>query len=291
FMKNFIGKDGVITSAMSRFIRPNSVKDFTIRDMEFSKDEIQEEMVKDRLGRTWRRNIVKVFEVSHLLTYCLDMPEGAYCIGRVLNISNQYLLGIIEGNFRKYILSHLLINPYFWEKEALAQYLKTENGKTSPLMNGVDYSIESGVLKGSISKFPFRFEIPKAKDIESVRLQTGLYKNKDKSYWTGYGMEWVQRGKEKDMVCGAGLEAFNTQSTYILNFLRDRRKQEKLRKIKGEDAKPLPGIWYKPFRGLKSPFQIYGYCAPLEEDPRVADQYFVDFKNAKPLKYKYKISQ
>src|SRR5690606_19132601 len=95
----------------------------------------------------------------------------------------------------------------------------------------------------------------------------------------------------KDLVCGLGLEVFDSHSNFILNYLRDRKKQEKLNKIKGEDPKPLPGIWYRPFRGLGRPFQVYGYCAPLEEDPRVSNQYFVDFKNAKPFRYEYSIAK
>ena len=291
FVKNFIGKEGVISSALSRFIRPSSMKDFTITKLELPKKDIQEKIVKDRLGRVWRRQSLKIFEATHLVTYCKEMPEGTFCVGRVLNIANDYLYKVIETNFRRFILSHLLINPYFWDKKALISYLKTGKAKNSPLMDGVNIDEEFGSLKGSVSKFPFRFEIPNASKVESVRLQTGLYKGPEKSEWTGYGIEWVQREEKQDLVCGAGLEAFDTQSAFILNFLRDRRKQEKLRKIKGEKAKPLPGVWYKPFRGLKTPFQIFGYCAPLEEDPRVANQYFVDFKKAKPLKYKYKISQ
>ncbi len=291
FLKNFIGKNGVIASAVSRFIRPNAMKDYTIKDVDLKKEDIIEEKVKDGLGREWQRNWVTLFESNHIVTYCLEVPEGTFCTARMFNVYNSHLVKIIENNFRSFILSHLLINPYFWEKSALQAYLSDGKAKHKPLMNGVSFEVKKGTLYGSVSNFPFRFEVPEAKNIESVRLQTGIFKSGEKTSWSGYGIEWVQREKEKDLVCGLGLEPFDTESTFILNFLRDRRKQEKLRKIKGEDAKPLPGVWYKPFRGLKNPFQIYGYCAPLEEDPRVADQYFVDFKNAKAFQYKYKIAK
>ncbi len=291
FLKNFIGKQGVIGSTSSQFARPSAMKDFTIREVEIDQNQIVATEVEDRLGRKWRREWVKMFESTNIITYCMEMPEGTFCLARLLNVENDHLLKIIENNFRKFILSHLLINPYFWEKKALQAYLAAGKAKQSPLMNGVSIDVEKTVIQGSVSKFPFQFEIPNPEKVESIRLQTGLYYGDGDPYWTGYGLEWVQRETDKDLVCGIGVEAFGTQSNFILNFLRDRRKQEKLRKIKGEDAKPLPGVWYKPFRGLKHPFQIYGYCAPLEEDPRVSGQYFVDFKNSKPLKYKYKIAQ
>lgn len=290
FLKNFIGKQGVIATALSRFIRPASMKDFTIKEVNLDNKEILTSEVSDRLGRKWRREWVKLFEATNIITYCTEMPEGTLCVGRVLHVENDHLLKIIENNFRKFILSHLLINPYFWEKQALSQYIAKGKAKNSPLMDGVNLEVEKSKIKGAVSGFPFRFEIPDPDKVESLRVQTGLYKGSDKPYWTGYGVEWVQREDDKDLVCGLGLEAFDTQSAFMLNFLRDRRKQEKLRKIKGEDPKPLPGVWYKPFRGLKHPFQIYGYCAPLEEDPRVANQYFVDFKKSKPFKYKYQIA-
>jgi hypothetical protein len=291
FLKNFIGKQGVISSTSSRFVRPAAVKDFTIREVDIPQEDIVVEQVEDRLGRNWRREWVKLFEATNLITYCMELPEGTLCIARMLAIHNDHLFKIIENNFRKFILSHLLINPYFWEKQALVDYLQAGKAQSIPLMNGVSLQLENSVIKGAVSHFPFRFEIPEAEKIESLRLQTGLYGGGEEVKWTGYGLEWVQREEDKDLVCGLGLEAFGTQSAFILNYLRDRRKQEKLKKIKGEDPKPLPGVWYKPFRGLKDPFQIYGYCAPLEEDPRVAGQYFVDFKNSKPLKYKHNISQ
>ena len=182
------------------------------------------------------------------------------------------------------------MNPYFWDPEALIAFQKEPQARFFRLMEGVPLAMDGGNLKGHFKGFPLHFEIPRAGKIESVRLQTGLY-GENKPEWVGYGLEWVQKSSPKDLLCGLGLEPFKSQSTFILNYLRDRRKQEKLKKIKGEEATPLPGVWYRPFRGLKRPFQIYGYCAPLEEDPRVAGQYFVDFKNSKPLKYKYTLAK
>ena len=290
-IKNFLGKNGVIANSVSRFTRPQSMKDFTINDFDLSDEAIERVDVQDGQGRKWVRSRIKIFEAVNIYTYCMELPEATFCIGRMLNIYNPVLLNIIEDNFRQFILSHLLINPYFWEKQALAEFISQGKAKDSFLMNGVHLKKKENQLFVDLDGFPLQMFIPEYSKIESVRIQTGLYGNSKEAEWSGYGIEWVQREGKKDLVCGAGLEVFQSQSTFVLNFLRDRRKQEKLRKIKGEDPKPLPGIWYKPFRGLKKPFQLYGYCAPLEEDPRVSDQYFVDFKNAKPLRYKYKIAQ
>ena len=291
FLKNFVEPHGVLANSASRFIRPNSIKDFIINDFNLNK-KIETIEVKDLQGRIWKRSYIKLFSSTHIFNYCIDMPEGPLCIGRIFNVYNDYLLGIIEDNFRKFVLSHLLINPYFWSKESLLNYIGEKKAEAHNLMNGVHLSQSGSVLKGKLNGFPFSFEIPDHKKIESIRLQTGLVNRPDGVMWTGYGLEWVQRETSgKDLLCGLGLEVFKSQSNFILNYLRDRKKQEKLNKIKGEDPKPLPRLWYRPFRGLTVPFQAYGYCAPLEEDPRVDDQYFVDFKSAKPFRYQYKVDK
>ncbi|MEM7645766.1 MAG: hypothetical protein AAF203_02550, partial [Pseudomonadota bacterium] len=255
-IKNFLGNEGVIASAMSRFIRPQSAKDFTIKSLDIDSKDIQVTEVKDRYGRTWVRSLFPLFESGNMLTYCMELPEGAYCLARMLNVYNQHLFTVIEENFRKFVLSHLLLNPYFWSPQSLVEFIGTPNSKKMRMMDGVDLKIVGKTLQGRMQAFPFSFELDNVANIESVRLQTGLYGNSKESKWVGYGMEWIQRGGKKDLLCGLGLEIFKSQSTFILNYLRDRRKQEKLKKIKGEDAKPLPGVWYRPFRGLKDPFQI-----------------------------------
>ena len=292
FAKNFLADNGIIARATSRFVRPQSMKDFTISHLNFSENDIQIDEVQDGLGRTWTRNQVKLFETVHMITYCIQLPGGSFCLGRVFNVYNNYLLSIIEDNFRKFILSHLIINPYFWNKDVLFDFVNHGRSKNILSMNGVSVQPKGGKLVGFLSGFPLEFEIPNEKNIESLRLQTGLFGNGEKIQWTGYGIEWVQRTKKsRDFVCGLGVEPLKSQSNFILNFLRDRIKQEKLRKIKGEDPKPLPKIWQQRIGGVKKPFRLYGYCAPLEEDPRISGHYFVDFKKSRAFKYKYKIKE
>ncbi len=291
FAKNFLADTGIIGRTTSRFVRPQSMKDFTINHLDFGKNDIQVANVQDDLGRSWKRNQVKLFETIHMITYCIELPGGSFCLGRVFNVYNDYLLNTIENNFRKFILSHLIINPYFWSKEVLIDFVNQGRAKNIPSMNGVSLQIKNGKLRGSLSGFPLEFEISDEKNIESLRLQTGLFGDGEEIRWTGYGLEWIQRKKSKDFVCGLGVEPLKSQSNFILNFLRNRIKQEKLRKIKGEDPKPLPKIWQQRMGGLKKPFRLYGYCAPLEEDPHIKGHYFVDFKNSKAFKYKYKITE
>ena len=290
FIKNFLEEDGIIARTFSHFVRPQSIKDFTIQKLEFDDRDIHVDQVEDHLGRAWTKNQVKLFESIHLITYCIQLPQGSFCLGRVFNVYNDYLLETIEKNFRKFILSHLIINPYFWSKPALIDFINKGKTKKIPSMNGVGLQIKNGKLIGFLSNFPLRFEIPNEEKIESIRLQTGLFKNKKGDvFWTGYGLEWIQKSKIKDSVCGIGVEPLGSQSNFILNFLRDQIKQEKLKKIKGDKPKPLPKLWQKKITRDKDPFLIYGYCANLEEDPRINNHYFVDFKKAKPFNIQYKI--
>ncbi len=291
FVKNFLADSGIIARATSRFVRPQSMKDFTINHLNFDDDDIQVDRVRDQLGRSWTKNQVKLFETMHIITYCIQLPRGSFCLGRAFNVYNKYLLDTIENNFRRFILSHLIINPYFWDKKALIEFVNKGRAKYIPSMNGVSLQVKNGKLMGSLSGFPLEFEMPNQEKIESIRLQTGLFGDNKGVQWTGYGLEWVQRGESKDFICGLGVELLKSQSNFTLNFLRDRIKQEKLRKIKGEEPKPLPKIWQQRIGGVKNPFRLYGYCAPLEEDPRISGHYFVDFKSSRPFKYKYKITE
>ena len=53
------------------------------------------------LGRSWTKNQVKLFETVHMMTYCIELPGGSFCLGRVFNVYNDYLLNTIEDNFRE----------------------------------------------------------------------------------------------------------------------------------------------------------------------------------------------
>lgn len=289
FLKNYLGQNGVIANSLSRFVRPQAIKDFTLKDIEVANDDIETTEVKDRLGRTWKRSRLKLFESMNLMTYCLDLPEGPFCVGRMFNLYNNFLLTVIENNFRKFILSHLLINPYFWKPQRLVTYLQEGQGRELESMQGVQLKVAGSSLKGFLSDFGTEFELPMA-SIESVRLQTGLLaRESGEADWAGFGLDWIQKQKDGDKVCGLGAEIIDSQSSFILNYLRERKAQEKMKKIKGENAQPLPGIWYRAFRGHPVPFQLYGYCAPIVEDPRIANNYFVDFKNATPFKFNHNV--
>jgi len=286
FLKNALGKQGLLATSASRYARPKSIRDFVIRDLD---PKVEASKFVDGLGRAWTRTSFKLFDTTHFFNYCHELPEGEICMARIFNVLNQYLLKTVEYNFRKFILSHLLINPYFWGKDRLMNYLGKEKNQKDVSLQGFDFDTEDGKTWIKLKAFPFRFTIPDPQTIESIRLQTGLFgKSPKTAVWTGYGVEWVKRGKKEDFVCGIGLEPFGSSSRFTLNYLRDRRKQEALKKMKGEDADPLPGVWYKLFRGFENPFQIFGYCAPLKKDPRSEEDYFVDFKKSKALKFSFK---
>ena len=117
-------------------------------------------------------------------------------------------------------------------------------------MNGVSVQAKKGKLDRLL--FPvslWSLKFPMKEILKVCVCKQDCLETVKKSQWAGYGIEWVQRKKSKDSVCGLGVEPLKSQSNFILNFLRDRVKQEKLRKIKGEDPKPLPKIWQQRIGG------------------------------------------
>lgn len=282
FMEGFLGEEGVISSVYSPFIRPHAYKNFVVNKI--NKEPVVDSVV-DGVGRTWKRYYIKVFEIMQLYVYCMEVPEGSLCIGRVFPVDSKYRLQILEENFRKEILAHFIENPYFWKPEALVSFLKTDKISGLRSLKGFELTENKDSYSLKLDGFNLQFELPKS--FESVRVQTGLFLGKDKKEgWTGFGAEWLTGGKNPKL-CGAGIEPVGSQAAYVLNFKRDAKKRKKL---KDEDEKvEIPEIWTKTVttsRGDK--VQIYGYCAPLRENPIEIGYYFVDFKKAQPRAVPYK---
>ena len=300
FLKRFSYPEGVIAHTSSQFLRPKFQKDFDIKNFKFKK--IQEMKIRDIQGRIWTREQTELFGTTRIFNYCTDLPEGSLCVARIFNVYSDTLLHLIESNFRKFYLSRLLINPFFWNTESLLKYIRSPQVNGMLMMQGIHLKKEKSVIQGHLKDFNFHFQLPQSDKVKSIRLQTGLLGGFQKTSWVGYGLEWIRKGdrvslppnrkKSKlkpswdgDWVCGLGVEVLGSRSNFILNFLRDRKKQEKLKKIKGEPSQPLPQVWHQVIKKFKKPLQVYGYCAPLREDPMSENQYFVDFKKSKPLEY------
>jgi len=291
FLKNAIGEKGILAHTGSRYSRPKSAKDFVFSELN---PEFQKETIRDRVGRFWRRSKFKLFDSLHFYNYCTAMPEGDLCLSRIFNIFNDVLITTVEKNFRDYILSHLLLNPFFWEKSKLFSYLQGLDKKESSLaFSSIRINKRNSGTWFQMSGMPFQFKIPQLDKTQSIRLQNGLYgTTPENAKWVGYGMDWVQKGATEKtwQVCGFGLEPLGSQSRFVLNFLRDKRKEAQREKQKGKKPDALPGVWYKVLKkkGLAN-FQVYGYCAPLIKDPFLENEYFVDFKKSKALKVPYEV--
>lgn len=289
FLQNALGESGVLANSGSRYSRPKSAKDFVLMDL---KPDFKKDSFTDKLGRLWKRTYFKLFDSFHVYTYCYGLPEGEICLSRIFNILNDVLLKTVEKNFTNYILSHLLVNPYFWDTSKLLKFLD-EKRESRPLgLKGIELKKTPQGPWFRLSGLPYQFKVPSLGTVQSLRIQNGLYgQSPAKAQWVGYGLDWVSRsagGVWK--VCGFGVEPLGSQSRFILNFLRDKRKEAKREKQKGKTPDPLPGVWYQVMKKAGHPtFQAYGYCAPLVKDPFVENEFFVDFKKSKALKVPYEI--
>ncbi|MCB9072807.1 MAG: trypsin-like peptidase domain-containing protein [Bdellovibrionaceae bacterium] len=279
FLKNYLGENGILNSSYSPFIKPQSYKQFVIHDID-KKPESDE--VTDGSGRHWQRFHFLLFEQLHFYIYCMNMPEGSVCAARLLPIEDTYRLGIVEDHFRKYILGHFLENPYFWNPENIIKFKETDNGKVLSSFRGIDLTYKEDRLELKIPYFNVGWKLPTS--VQSLRFQTGVFYTPEKEViWTGYGADWIKPGSNPE-VCGLGIEPSGTQSTFILNFMRDMEKRLKLKEDDSLNKEDVPKLWIKEAstkNGIK--MNVYGYCAPLRENPIEIGYYFVDFKKAKPL--------
>lgn len=281
FLENFLTKEGVISNVTSPYVRPKSLKDFTIHKLS---REPQISQVKDNMGRVWRKSYFKLFESNHLATYCIKRPQGDLCVGRLFDILNPNLFKTIESNFQNYVLSHLLINPYFWTPESILNFQSSADAKGITNFEGISLDGDGG-YKVRLDGFGMAFQIPK-QGLQSIRFQTGLYNNRGSTNWTGYGAEWITNYNGVDQVCGAGVEPKDTFSAWILNFWRETKNRQKIDSdIKDEN---VPKVWTRTGSAKDgSEINLYGYCSPLIENPLAPGQYFVEFKKSQPMSVKF----
>lgn len=283
FLKNYLGTDGVLTSTYSAFIKPQSYKQFFIKEIKKTPDVAD---VVDGNGREWKRFHILLFDHLHTYIYCMNLPEGAMCAARILPVENEFRLKMVEAHFREHILSHFLENPYFWRPQSVVKFKETVNGKMLPSLRGVEFTSNDSGYSLKIPYFGVQFQLPAS--MQSVRLQTGIFNDvKEGAIWTGYGADWIQVGASAE-VCGVGLEPKGTQSTFILNFERDMQKRLKLKEDKDMKKEDIPKLWTQEVTTASGlPITLYGYCAPLRDNPIDIGFYFVEFKKARPFKVPY----
>jgi S1-C subfamily serine protease len=283
FLKNYFGSEGVLTSSYSAFIKPQSYKQFFIKEIKKKPDVTD---VKDGSGREWKRFHILLFDNLHLYIYCMNLPEGATCAARILPVDNDYRLSLVEGHFREHILSHFLENPYFWKPQAIAKFKETANGSAMTSMRGLDFLSSGAGYVYKIPYFSLQFKLPP--NMQSTRLQTGIYRDSEQGpFWTGYAVDWIQSGTSRE-VCGVGVEPKGTQSSFVLNFERDMQKKLKLKEEKDIQKEEMPKYWTQEIKAKNGiELIIYGYCAPIRENPIDIGYYFVDYKKARPLKANY----
>jgi S1-C subfamily serine protease len=283
FLKNYFGEEGVLSGTYSAFIRPQSYKTFTIKNID---KKIEKDQALDGLSRQWSRWHFKVFDQIYFYIYCLQLPEGAACVSRVFPIENEDRLQIVEANFRQHILGHFLENPFFWQPSKLIYFFQTPLKNGLSTFMGTNFTDKGSYYALEIDTFKLEIQVPKS--AQSVRIQTGLYQNKKKqNQWAGFGAEWIVADKKSPQMCGVLIEPLNTQSIYVLNFLRDTLKRLKL---KEEDKKEeIPKYWTKKHVTPQGEaVQLVGYCAPIRENPIEIGAFFVDLKKAKPFTGNYK---
>ncbi len=283
FLKNYFGPEGVLTSSYSAFIKPQSYKQFFIKEIKKAPEVAD---VSDGSGREWKRFHILLFDNLHLYVYCMNLPEGATCAARILPVDNAYRLGLVEAHFREHILAHFLENPYFWKPQAISKFKETPNGKALSSMRGVEFLSTGASYEYKVPYFSMQFKLPA--NMQSVRLQTGIYNDaKEGPVWTGYGADWIQTGASPE-VCGVGIEPKGTQSSFVLNFERDVQKKLKLKEEKDIKKEEIPKLWVQEIKAKNGiSLNVYGYCAPLRENPIEIGYFFVDYKKARPMKANY----
>jgi len=276
FIHNYL-MDGVLASIYSPFVRPQSYKNFTLHDIDKPTDHA---LVQDGRGRNWQRYHLKIFEQIHFYIYCLPQPEAVECVARVIPVDEPYRLELLEANFRKYILAHFLENPYFWEPETLADFMAKPAARGLTSLQGATLKKHPGGYTLNLQAFKVNLELPAA--MQSLRVQTGLFYGKDKkAQWTGYGAEWVEPGAQAK-VCGLGVEPVGSQSVFILNTIRDALKREKYGDLQ-EKQKDIPKVWTEKARtAAGDELQVFGYCAPLRDNPDEVGYYVAAFNKARP---------
>ncbi len=305
FLKNFVGKKGVIANSFSQLVRPKSSREFTINAFD---EEVSTEQIVDPHKRVWSRHSFSMFDRLTIDIYCIQLPQGALCLTKMFPTKEETLLKISRENYVRYWLPNYLINPYFYTPESLIDFQDRKEKEGLSFMKGFKITrTNTGGLNYKLEKFGLEFRFPKSKVPVSIRPTTGILGDDNNQDWVSLGMEGLFKlGKEEWEICGVGVEIDGTFSNYMLNLYREGQKKKKQtlirkkaaekknnKKSKGskkEDENDYPEVFMKSHNSKLAGRQtkVFGYCVPVEKDALIEDVFAANLNKAKPFEVEYR---
>ncbi len=299
-MKLVTGKEGLIASTASQYVRPKSQREFTIKELS---EELKEEAIVDDLGRTWQVRTFELFDQYAIESYCLPLPEGHLCLTSNAAMTSPDLVAAGRKNFARFSLSPYLVAPTFWTTEKLTAYFESGQHKSDPMMQ--DFKIEksaAGDLVVTMQSLGVSFTHP-ADDLPAqLRLTAALVKSpQGLPVWKAISHQIFLPDDGEPRVCDYGVEIPDSATVPMIHNARRQEQMMKtmLKKDKNDDTKirladvkvPEDKFFVAPAARDGEKFNVFGYCIPLHKTSTTATErlYEVGSYEVKPSKIPYKV--
>jgi trypsin-like peptidase/FHA domain-containing protein len=293
-MEVLVGNGLLYSSRDSFYLRPNARRSFLIKNFE---ETVAESEFKDILGRSWKVFSFQLFGNITIDNYCIQMPQGVFCLSESYNATSESLLRVLRENYYKYRLSSMLISPIHWSMDALHDYYAKGLISNLPLMKDIGFKkLDDGGITITLKTLGIEFSIPESKVPDTIRFASGMYYNQGNKKWIGLGFEGIYSEKNKFQICGVGVELKDSNTSSVLRRIREEEiSKKKLMNMMGKEnikeSDKTSKIWREEIKSktIDTDITLFGYCAPFEKHEESETDLSIKFSSRKPLKVDYRL--
>ena len=293
-MEVLVGEGLRYSSFDSRYLRPKARRNFLINNFD---ETVSESEFKDILGRSWKVFSFPLFGNITIDNYCIQMPQGVFCLSVPFPTNTEPLLRVLRENYNKYVLSSLLISPISWSVDALHDYYAKGLIRNLPLLKDVGFKkLDDGGITITLKTLGTEFSIPESKVPDTIRFASGMYYNQGNKKWIGLGFEGIYSEKNKFQICGVGVELKDSNTSSVLRRIREEEiSKKKLMHMMGKEnikeSDKTSKIWREEIKSktIDTDITLFGYCAPFEKHEESETDLSIKFSSRKPLEADYRL--
>lgn len=281
-LSRLVGREGVLVSSASTYVRPNSTKDFTVKALD---EDVVKTQITDTLGRVWNLSHFKVFDQITEF-YCLPSVQGSACLVKGRKAGEESIISAARQNYVDYYLSQVLVQPEFARLDATQDYIAKGFAETNPMMK--DFALEEskdGGLKVSLKTLGVEFRLPKNEKPTAIRLNGGYLASAGK--WVAFSFDTIHKESGKSRVCGRGVEMVSSPSASVLS-----KENQHVELYKKYNSKTKPRYFAKNFKtsAVKGEdFRAYGYCWKVAKKEKKDEFMNATLSNLEKKKVTFKV--
>ena len=299
-LKVLVDKDGLKCLPFNpRYLRPkiiNRLSRSMIRIKNFE-EEVTESDFRDTLNRSWKVFSFPLFGNTTIDNYCIQMPQGVFCLSVPYSTNSEPLLQVLRENYYKYRLSSMIISPIYWNMNALHDYYSKGLNSNLPLMKDIGFEkLDDGGITIILKTLGIEFSIPESKVPDTIRFTSGMYYNQGNKKWIGMGFEGIYSEKKKWKIFGVGVELEGSNTSSVLRRVyKEVKSKKKLMDMLGkenlEEGEINSQIWQEEIKSkiIDTNITLFGFSAPVEKLDKRDTKMSIKFSSRQPFEVDYRL--